>query len=104
MSKVLVTALAASFLLLSGASLSVAGPTQNPDGSQTCNASGPSGGTTPGVCANSLAENESYCDGGLSSEPGGGVTCSPSASGAQGRNTNQLKQNVGSAPKWRPAR
>jgi hypothetical protein len=104
MSKILVTVLASSFLMLSGAGLALAAPTNNGDGSQTCNASGPSGGTTPGVCANTLAENESFCDGGLSSEPGGGTTCSPSASSAQGRKTNQLKQNAGPAPTRRPVK
>ncbi len=49
-------------------------PIDNGDGSQTCNASGPSG-AGPGICANDMKTNEGYCDGGLSSEPGGGVTC-----------------------------
>lgn len=61
----------------------LAAPIDNDDGSQTCNASGPSGGTSPGVCANDMALNESYCDGGLSTEPGGGVTCSPSPNSSQ---------------------
>ncbi|MGF1591745.1 MAG: hypothetical protein ACFCUW_00620 [Kiloniellaceae bacterium] len=99
MNRVLATVLAASFLLVSAPTVSIAAPIDNGDGSQTCNASGPSGGTTPGVCANDMKTNEDLCDGGLSSEPGGGVTCAENR--AQDGKVKKLNQRVGAEPKHR---
>lgn len=90
MSKFLLTAFAGAFLLLSGAGIAAASPIDNGDGSQTCNASGPSGDSVPGVCANDLKTNEDLCDGGLSTEPGGGVTCAESSTRGS-RGIQQLK-------------
>lgn len=58
--------------------IALAGPQNNSDGSQTCNSTQPPNTSSPdGGCAGTIERNETYCDGGLSSEPGGGVTCSP---------------------------
>jgi hypothetical protein len=78
----ILTSLLVGTFALAAPSISFAWPTDNGDGSQTCTASGPSSGGD-GVCANDLATNESYCDGGMSSEPGGGVTCSPGPNSSQ---------------------
>lgn len=83
MKLTILSALFAAAFSLAAPSITFAAPIDNDDGSQTCNASGPSGGTSPGVCANDLATNESFCDGGLSTEPGGGVTCSPAPNSTQ---------------------
>lgn len=102
MSKILVTAFAGAVLLLSGAGLAAASPIDNGDGSQTCNASGPSGDPVAGVCANDLKTNEDMCDGGLSSEPGGGITCAESSSrGAKLRPLNRLKMQPAAKPSLR---
>lgn len=77
MKSISLAALAFAAFTLSAPSISLAEPINNSDGSQTCNASGPSS-AGPGVCANDLATNEGFCDGGMSSEEGGGTTCSES--------------------------
>lgn len=98
MSKFLLTAFAGAFLLCAGAGLAQATPINNGDGSHTCNASGPSGDPVSGVCANDLKTNEDLCDGGLSSEPGGGTTCAASSTnGSRGRGIQQLKPKPGAA-------
>lgn len=102
MTKFLAALLAGSFLMISAPAVSIAGPINNSDGSQTCNASGPSGGASDGVCANTLKKNEELCDGGLSSEPGGGTTCAESR--GQGAKINKLKQKVGGVPQRRLTR
>ncbi|NIA70915.1 hypothetical protein HBA54_20140 [Pelagibius litoralis] len=92
MTKILTAVMTTAFLLSSGANLSLADPAVNEDGSQTCNASGASTGVANGVCANDLATNEGYCDGGWSTEPGGGTTCSePNASNSQELGAQKLK-------------
>jgi hypothetical protein len=78
---------------LTAPTVTLAAPIDNGDGSQTCNASGPSGGTTDGVCANDLATNESFCDGGMSSEPGGGTTCSESRTQADRKAMTKVRKN-----------
>ena len=87
MMRILTATFASAFLLLAGATVALATPTNNGDGSQTCNASGPSGDPVAGVCANDLKTNEDLCDGGLSTEPGGGITCAESRT-----NGNKLKK------------
>jgi hypothetical protein len=77
MKSITLAALALAAFTLSAPSISFAEPINNSDGSQTCNASGPSS-AGPGICANDLATNEGFCDGGMSSEEGGGTTCSES--------------------------
>lgn len=106
MTKFLATILATSFLILSGADLASASPTRNSDGSQTCTASGPSSAAADGVCANTMKKNEELCEqdgGGLSTEPGGGITCSHRLTGGIGGAAMQLRTN-GSAPLHKPAR
>lgn len=102
MTKILAALLAGSFLMISAPAVSIAGPINNDDGSQTCNASGPSGSASDGVCANLLEKNEELCDGGLSSEPGGGTTCAESR--AQGGKIKTLKQKAAAAAQRRPTR
>lgn len=92
MSKFLLTAFAGAFLLCAAAGVAEATPINNGDGSLTCNASGPSGDPVPGVCANDLKTNEELCEGGLSSEPGGGTTCAQSSTrGSHGAQKLKLK-------------
>jgi hypothetical protein len=64
-----------------------AGPTKNPDGGWTCNSSG-----ADGSCADfTPGEMAIICDpGGMSSEPGGGETCSPGPAAARLKLKHQL--------------
>lgn len=89
---ILIALLAASFAFMAP-TVSVAGPIDNGDGSKTCNASGPSGGASDGVCANDLATNEGYCEGGMSTEPGGGVTCSEGRTEEPRKTVKTVKKN-----------
>lgn len=97
MTRFFAAAVAGTFLLLAAPGLSAAAPINNSDGSQTCNASGPSGGADDGVCANDLKTNEDFCEGGMSTEPGGGTTCSESRRGPGGK-PQQVKQAPGAKP------
>ena len=92
MKLTLIGALIASTLSLGVPAISLAEPINNSDGSKTCNASGPSG-AGPGICANDLATNEGYCDGGMSSEPGGGTTCSEPQTSSASRKPALQKKN-----------
>lgn len=93
MKNVFVTALFITACGLTAPAATLAAPIDNSDGSKTCNASGPSGGASDGVCANDLATNESLCDGGMSSEPGGGTTCSESNTRTDRKGATKLRKN-----------
>lgn len=58
--------------------LASAGPTRNPDGSVTCNATGADGSCD----VTGPTEFSIICSGGMSSERGGGDTCSPGPAAA----------------------
>ncbi|MEO1138057.1 MAG: hypothetical protein AAFW87_01255 [Pseudomonadota bacterium] len=90
MKTFVLTALMGAALVFALPDMGMAAPQKNDDGSETCNASGPSNSPVAGVCANTMKVNEDMCDGGLSTEPGGGVTCSENRTTYQGM---QLKTN-----------
>jgi hypothetical protein len=68
-----------------------AAPTNNPDRGWTCNASG-SSSVADGTCVTSTpTEMAIICDpGGMSTEPGGGETCSPAPAAARLKLKHQL--------------
>jgi hypothetical protein len=99
MKRVILAALFAGTVSLAAPGVALAGPQNNSDGSQTCNSTQPPNtSSSDGGCAGTIERNESYCDGGMSSEPGGGVTCSPGpnssqASTSQPRKTSRTLKN-----------